>query len=231
MFIEICSNNHVSNVGKGDSAVYADIRYWVDDNNVYWYAYDDVCKLVQIDDSMSNVWYTRDIPENQKCTCMDSNNYNNYNEKIKAPVNFITSETARVIVQQHKEYITERDNNIIKIFNNLECVGYAYELYHDAEEIKERKYKIYESIEHDDYEELFYQCYKISQTESSRDVLHKRNIINKDLEEAVDKIRDYMYKDEINTIVLEGDDSLIKLFKEEDKWTFDNWFNNNDKED
>jgi hypothetical protein len=219
MFLEICSNNHAIAIGKGDAAVYFESRYWVDDNNVFWYSYDDICKTVKIDESMANVWYDRDIPENQKCICMDSNNYNNHNEKIKAPVKYITSETARLIVQQHAAYITERDKNIIKAIDNLEIVDHAYNIYEDAEEIKEYKQLIYKSIEHDDYEEFFEQCYKVTQTETAREVLDKKGLIDKEFEKAVDELRNLIIADE------ENKDMKITLNKENGIWSNWIWLN------
>ena len=202
MFIEICSNYHEEYIGKGsDAFVHVRVRYWVDNDNVYWYSYDDICDLVGLNNNISKKWFKYDIPKEQKCVCMDSNNYDQHNICQPILVDFVTSETARLVVQQHAAYISERDNNIIKSLNNLECVRDAYDVFDDAEEIKQRKQKIHESIENDDYEEFFFQCHKVSQTKTSREVLSKRNIIDKEIEDAVDKIRDYLYKSETNSVV------------------------------
>lgn len=201
MFMEICSNVHEEYVGKGDSMVHVIVRFWVDNNNIYWYSYDDICKLVALNENVAKRWFKHEINEGDKCTCMDSNNFNKNNEQQSITVDFITSETAKLVVQRHARYISEKDNNIIKSLNNLECVGFAFDVFEDAEEIKERKQKIYESIENNDHEEFFFQCHKVSQTKTSREVLSKRNIIDKEIEDAVDKIRDYLYKSETNSVV------------------------------
>ena len=211
MFLEICSNNHDVVIGKGDAAVHFKSRYWIDDNNMHWYSYDDICKAVILNENTAKKWYNHDIPEDQKCTCMDSNNERN--ELI--PLRYVTSETARMVVNQHAAYVTERDKNIIKAMDNLEIVDHAYNIYEDAEEIKEYKQLIYKSIEHDDYEEFFEQCYKITQTETAREVLDKKGLIDKEFEKAVDELRNLIIADE------ENKDKKITLNRENGIWS--NW--------
>jgi hypothetical protein len=216
MYLEICSNVHEEYVGKGDSMVHVNVRFWVDVNNVYWYSYVDICKLVSLNENVANRWYRYEMMDNEKCTCMDSNNYDQYNVQQPKPVDFITSETAKLVVQRHADYISERDNNIIKSLNNLECVGNAFEVFQDAEEIKQHKQKIYESIENNDYESFFFHCHKVSQTKTCRDTLSKRGVIDKDMEEALDTIREYLYnepetkcvygKNDFNDIIWEYDE-------------------------
>ena len=211
MIIEICSNNYAVAIGKGDAAVYFESRYWIDDNNIHWYSYDDICKAVRLNENIAKKWYTYDIPEDQKCTCMDSNNERN--ELI--PLRYVTSETARMVVNQHAAYVTERDKNIIKAIDNLEIVDQAYNVYEDAEEIKEYKQLIYKSIEHDDYEQFFEQCYKVTQTETAREVLNEKGLIDKEFEKAVDELRNLIIADE------ENKDMKITLNRENCIWS--NW--------
>ena len=98
------------------------------------------------------------------------------------------------IIQKHTMYITKRNNAILNILNNLEFVGHSHEVYHDNEEIKARMKKISDSIENNDYEEVAYQTYMISKTESAREILDKRGIINKEAEELIDFLRDDIYE-------------------------------------
>lgn len=217
MFIEICSNNYAVAMGKGDAAVYFESRYWVDDNNVYWYSYDDICKSVKLNESIAKRWYKYDIPEDQKCTCMDSNNYDQFGVQQPLLMNYITSETAHIVVNQHAAYVSERDKNIIKTIDNLEFAGYAYNVYEDAEELKEYKHLIYNSIDNDDYQELCLQCYNLVQTESARDVLDKMGVIDKEFEKAVDELRKIILEDN-------NEDAIqFTLSKENDIWN--NWIN------
>lgn len=215
MFNEICSNYHEEYIGKGDSMVHVNVRYWVDIDNTYWYSYDDICDLVGLNNKIANKWFKYDIPTNHKCTCMDSNNYDQYNTCQPILTDFVTGETARLVVQQHANYVSARDNNIIKSLNNLECVGNAYEVFQDAEEIKQRKKLILDSIENDDYEEFFVQCYKVSQTKSSRKVLSDKGVIVEGIEEALDQISEYLYASETKFIIGKNN-------KGEDIWFYDN---------
>lgn len=218
MFMEICSQYYEITIGEGDAAVHFKSRYWVDDNDVYWYSYDDICDSVKLNKNMAKRWYKRDIPEDQKCTCMDSNTDTEY----LLPLNYVTSKTAHLVVEQHAAYISERDKNIIKAMDNLEFVGYAYNVYEDANELKEYKQLIYDSIEKDDYQEFCLQCYNVTQTESARDVLDRLGVIDKDLEKALDRIRDY--SKEVETILLKDydDEIILGLNKENDIWC--TWF-------
>lgn len=217
MFIEICSNNYAVAMGKGDAAVYFESRYWVDDNNVYWYSYDDICKSVKLNESIAKRWYKYDIPEDQKCTCMDSNNYDINGHCCPLPLNYVTSETAHMVVNQHASYVSERDKNIIKAIDNLEFAGYAHNVYEDAEELKEYKHLIYDSIDNDDYQELCLQCYNLVQTESARDVLDKMGVIDKEFEKAIDELRKIILEDNNEDVI------QFTLNKENDVWN--NWIN------
>lgn len=217
MFIEICSNNYAVAMGEGDAAVYFECRYWVDNNDVYWYSYDDICKSVNLNENIAKGWYKHDIPEDQKYTCMDSNNYDTNGHQCPLPLNYVTSETAHLVVKQHAAYITERDKNIIKAMDNLEFAGYAHNVYEDAEELKEYKHLIYDSIEKDDYQEFCLQCYNVTQTESARDILDKMGIIDKEFEKAVDELRKVILEDD-------GENAIsFTLIKEDNIWN--NWIN------
>ena len=211
MFLEICSNNYDVVIGKGDAAVHFKSRYWIDDNNMHWYSYDDICKAVTLNENIAKKWYNHDIPEDQKCTCIDSNNDTDH----PLPLRYVTSETTRMVVNQHAAYVTERDKNIIKAIDNLEIVDQAYNVYEDAEEIKEYKQLIYKSIEHDDYEQFFEQCYKVTQTETAREVLNEKGLIDKEFEKAVDELRNLIIADE------ENKDMKITLNRENCIWS--NW--------
>lgn len=205
MYLEICSNNHSEFIGKGDSAVYVEARFWVDENNVYWYSYDDICELVKLNHKTATKWYRYDIPEDQKCTCTDSNNYDNYNVKQPIPVDFVTGETARLVIQQHAVYISERDNNIIKSLNNLEFKEDAKDRYFEDEDLFNIINKTKQALENKDYQEWAIQVNQAYHSESVRDILDKVGIIDKEIEKAVDIVRESLYKEDIKYILM-GDD-------------------------
>lgn len=190
---EISSYRHEEIIKVEGEVIHVNFNYWVDMNNEYWYSYNDICSLIGINerDAENKFYY---VPDDKKCTCMDSNHCNSYGEKQSIPTDYIASDEAHNIIQKHTMFISKRNSAIIKILNNLEFVGYSYEVHHDNEEIKERMKKIGASIKNNDYEELVYQSYMITKTDSARDILDKRGIINKEVEEMIDFIREDMYE-------------------------------------
>ncbi len=220
MYIEICSNNHSEFIGKGDSAVHVETRFWVDENDIYWYSYDDICDLVKLNNNTARKWYRYDIPEDQKCTCWDLNNYNNRGEQQRIPVDFVTGESARLVVQQHAEYISERDNNIIKSLNNLEFKLDAKDKYFEDDVLVDIINKTKAALESKDYEEWSIQVNRAYHSESVRDMLDKNGevLFDKEIENAVDEIRYYLYTEsDIKHIILEDENEEIKL-KIENPW-------------
>lgn len=220
MYIEICSSNHSEFVGKGDSVVYVETRFWVDENNVYWYSYDDICDLVKLNNKIATKWYRYDIPEDQKCTCYDSNYQDQYGNKRQILVDFVTGETARLVVQQHAEYISERDNNIIKSLNNLEFKLDAKDKYFEDDVLVDIINKTKAALESKDYEEWSIQVNRAYHSESVRDMLDKNDkvLFDKEIENTVDEIRHYLYTEsDIKHIILEDENEEIKL-KIENPW-------------
>lgn len=186
---EISSFRHEEVIKVEGEVIHVNFNYWVDMNNEYWYSYNDICSLIGINErDAKNKFYN--VPDDKKCTCMDSNQYDNYGEKRPQSTDYITSDAAHNIIEKHTMYISKRNNAIIKILNNLEFVGHSYEVYHDDEDLKARIKKMKDSIENEDYEEIAYQSYMISKTDSIREILDKRGIINKEVEEMFDFLRD-----------------------------------------
>lgn len=195
----------------GTEVIRVKFNYWVDENDVYWYSYTDICAMIGINENIANKKYEHEVPEDKKQVCWDSNQYNSFDEKCEFLINFVTSDEARNVILSHSLYITKRNNMILKVLNNLEFVGHSHEVYSDSEEIKTRMKMVKDSIENKDYEEFAHQCLMVSQTESAREVLDKRGIIDKEKEEYVDKYREMLYNPDIEEV-----ESIGKLIKKED---------------
>lgn len=218
LFPEITSINYEGFV----DGVQVSYRYFVNDQNQWWYCYDDIIEFIQMNENYAEKLYDK-MPDNEKEIFEDWNCYDKYGDQQLTPRRFVTSIIIRQLIQRN----IERNNILIKSMNILEFREDAHVVYQDDEELLDIMNKTKKALEDKDYEEWAKQIDRSYHSESYRDIADKLGIINKEFEKAVDKIRDYT--DEINMIVLEGDDSLYKLFKEEDKWVFDNWFNNREE--
>lgn len=219
LFPEITSINYEDYIDN----VRVSYKYFVNDQNQWWYCYDDIIEFINMKEQKAEAMYRYDIPDNEKEIFEDWNCYDKYGNQRASSRRFVTSNIIRQLIQRN----IERNNILIKSMNILEFREDAHVVYQDDEELLDIMNKTKKALEDKDYEEWAKQIDRSYHSESYRDIADKLGIINKEFEKAVDKIRDYT--DEINMIVLEGDDSLYKLFKEEDKWVFDNWFNNREE--
>lgn len=220
MFQKITSENYFDEI----NAVHC--RYYVDENLVYWYQYDDISYLAGMRKEKADK-LIKEIEEYNKCKFDDSNNYNKFGLQYPKVEYFITSEAMRELFRRENE----RNIQIVKSFNNLECRIDAHYEYGEDEEIVERIKTLMEGVNEKDYEEIFYQAHMLNKTKTSRDILDKLKVIDKEKEEVIDKVREQLYsQEEINCIIMEDDDKeLFKIFKENDVWV--NWIWNENPED
>lgn len=114
----------------------------------------------------------------------------------------------------------ERANNIIKEVINNESRQNIFE--------KSELDKHFEKIERmlskpglPNYVDICLEIKDIWYSDDYREVLDKFDeTFDIEIEDAVDEIRDYLYSDEVNWIILGNDDSeLFKLNKEDDVWS------------
>lgn len=92
--------------------------------------------------------------------------------------------------------------------------------YYSENNIEERLRDIHTSIEINDFEKIVFNTYEFTLTDEYKNTLYGLPYINKDIEEAVYKIREYMYEGEIDYIIGESKegDKIIELYKENDVW-------------
>lgn len=218
LFPEITSINYEDYIDN----VRVSYRYFVNDQNQWWYSYDDIIEFIRMNENYAEKLYDK-MPDNEKEIFEDWNCYDEYGDQHLISRRFVTSNIIRQLIQRN----IERNNILIKSMNILEFREDAHVVYQDDEELLDIMNKTKKALDDKDYEEWAKQIDRSYHSESYRDIADKLGIINKEFEKAVDKIRDYT--DEINMIVLEGDDSIYKLIKEEDKWVFDDWFNNREE--
>ena len=215
LFPEIMSSNYSENI-EGFRIEY---RYFVNDQDQWWYCYDDIVYFIKMNENYAEKLYYK-ISEDNKEMFDDWNNYDNYGKPSMTPTRFVTSEVVRDFIKRNNK----RNNVLIKSMNNLEFKMDANEKYSEEDELVDLVEIARRALENKDYEDFCYSCYNVIQTDSARDILDKMGIVNKDLEKAVDNIREALYKDEIEWLIAgNGDNETIKLSKETDVWN--TWFN------
>lgn len=213
MFPEIKSNDYRGTVNH----IVVSYKYFVNELDQWWYCFDDIMEFIRMNKHYANDLYWK-IDDPNKMMVEDWNN--DLRDKQSVPRRFVTSEVVRQFIQRNNE----RNNTLIKSMNILEFREDSHVKYFEDEEIVDSINKLYKSIECKDYEEMSDHILYLYHTDSIRDILDKhRDDFDKDIEKAVDTIRDYMYKDEIDCIICEcNNEERIKLSKEEDVWNV--WF-------
>ena len=123
----------------------------------------------------------------------DWNNYNSFSEQELKIRRFVTSDVVRQFIQRNNN----RNNALLKSMNNLEFKEDAHEKYFEDEELVNRIEKLHKSLHDKDYEIMADQIYELYHCDSTRELLDKyRDDFDKELEKAVDLIRDKMYNDD-----------------------------------
>lgn len=219
MFQEIISTTY----SKGVNGFFFNCNVWVNEFNKWWYSYEDVIECLEIPQQKADKLIRYEISEEEQCTCYDLSNYNTHGEQETIVRQFISSEMVRRLIKRNNE----RNNSFIKFMNNIEYAEDSHVVYNEDEEILEMMNKIAKSIEDKDYEEFFYQSYKVNQTQSSRETLDRLEVINKEKEELMDLIREdiYYYEDvKEYTGKLKKKDREVKIkYKKNQESTCPSW--------
>lgn len=194
-------------------------KYFVNDQDVWWYCFDDIVEFIHMNEKYANMLYDKEIPEVSKETFEDYNNYNAYGYCESKPRRFVTSEVVRQFIERNNQ----RNNVLIKSINNLEFKEDAHEKYFEDDELVNSIEKLHTALHNKDYEEMANQIYDIYHSETTYDILDKfKDGFDKEIEHAVDMIRDKLYEEDIKCILMETDDDISSKFtKIENKWTIE----------
>lgn len=204
LFPEITSKNHEEYV----EGILVSYKYFVNAPDIWWYCFDDVVEFTRMNEKYANMLYDKEVPEVSKEIFEDWNN--DLRDRQSKPRRFVTSEVVRQFIERNNQ----RNNILIKSMNNLEFKEDAHEKYFEDDELAKSIEKLHTALHNKDYEELTHQCLMLSQTESTREVLDKRGIIDKEKEEYVDKYREMIYNPDVEEV-----ESIGKLRKKEDSPT------------
>ena len=214
LFPEITSKDHEEYI----EGVLVSYKYFVNAQDVWWYCFDDIVEFIHMNENYANSLYNS-LPDDEKEMFGDHNNYNTYGYRELKPRRFVTSEVVRQFIERNNQ----RNNILIKTMNNLEFKEDAHEKYFEDDELANSIEKLHTALHNKDYEEMANQIYDIYHSETTYDILDKfKEGFDKEKEKVVDKIRDEIYKDEIDWILAgSGEKETFKISKENGIWS--NW--------
>lgn len=192
------------------------IDVWYDNtNNEWWFAYADVYQAIDFSRKAAQRHYYS-IDENDKCDMIDTNFMGPDGVNIKCERSFINYNALSNLLDRNSRKI----NAFTKVVNNAVVCG---DMYMSDDDFKQMVRDLEESFKSLDYEGIFMKSYELVNSETGRDVLDKLNVIDKDVENALDKVREYMLsEDDINLLLsYEEDESLISVFNSKNNWKFE----------
>ena len=187
------------------------IEKHVDENNVRWYDFEKLVNSLNVKYSYSKELYN-EIEDHNKDIFETINKYGESEEK-----RFITSEAMCKLLNSARESLMVVNDFLNAILKDEKYESEDYDIY--EQQIK----MIAKAIESHNDEDICKAARQITQTDVYKNTLDKLDpTFDREIEDAVNEIRDYLYNNEVNWILLGNDDSeLIKFEKEDDAWL--NW--------
>jgi hypothetical protein len=214
LFPEITSKNHEEMI----EGILVSYKYFVNTQDIWWYCFDDIIEFTHMNENFADKLFSQ-LSDIEKETFEDWNYYNDYGVNQSKPRRFVTSEVVRQFIERNNQ----RNNVLIKSINNLEFKEDAREKYFEDDELANSIEKLHTALHNKDYEEMANQIYDIYHSETTYDILDKfKEGFDKEIEYAVDMIRDKLYEEDIKCILMETDDDIFNKFtKIENKWTIE----------
>lgn len=194
------------------------VDVWYDNaNNEWWFAYADVYKAIDFSRKAAQRHYYS-IDENDKQYFFDTNFIDECGHNIKCERSFINYNALVNLLDRNSRKI----NAFARVINN---VIVCRDMQMSDDDFKHMLCELEESFKSLDYENIFIKSHELVNSEVGRDVLDKLNIIDKDVENALDVVREYMLSDEDINLLLsyEEDESLIGIFNGKNNWTFEEY--------
>lgn len=156
------------------------IRYYVDEDNIYWYNYDELTDMLSFTTRAKDDIY-KHLNNNEKIVYNDSNYINGESKWSR----FITTNMLSMIINRNNK----RANNILKtIINNESTVSIDY-----IEFENELKY-LEQKLQSDDYVGIVQSIRDISISDTFKDTLCKYDrSYKRENEDLIDEFRNYIY--------------------------------------
>ena len=184
----------------------------VDENNVRWYDFEKLVNTLDIKYSWAKELYNEIEDYNKNIfEVLSKNGYSNSKR-------FITSEAMCKLLNSARESLMVVNDFLNAILKDEKYESEDYDIY--EQQIK----MIAKAIDSHNDEDICKAARQITQTDVYKNTLARLDpTFDREIEDAVDEIRDYMYNDEVNWILLGNDENeLIKFEKEDNVWS--NWF-------
>lgn len=184
----------------------------VDENNVRWYDFEKLVNSLNIKYSWAKELYN-EIEDYNKDIFEVLNKYGESEEK-----RFITSEAMCKLLNSARESLMVVNDFLNAIIKDEKYESEDYDIY------EQQKKMIAKAIDSHNDEDICKAARRITQTDVYKNTLDKLDpTFDREIEDAVNEIRDYLYDNEVNWILLGNDDNeLIKFEKGVDAWS--NWF-------
>ena len=188
------------------------IEKHIDENNVRWYDFEKLVNSLKIKYGYANELYG-EIEDYNKDKFEVLNKYGESEEK-----RFITSEAMCKLLNSARESLMIVNDFLNAIIKDEKYESEDYDIY--EQQLK----MIAKAIDSHNDEDICKAARQITQTDVYKNTLDKLDpTFDREIEDAVNEIRDYLYDNEVNWILLGNDDNeLIKFEKGDDAWS--NWF-------
>lgn len=185
-----------------------DIRRYQDEFGTFWYVYKEICSALLIPERSM-----KDIFNNWLDDC-DKNEFNDTKHQ-RTDLYVTTYALSKMLSRQHA-----KANGVLKEIINNENRENVFELTELDKKIK-RINDINNQPGVTNYVDICLEIRDIVNMDDYRQTMDKYcKDYNIEIEEAVDRIREYMYEGEIDYIIGESKegDKIIELYKENDVW-------------
>jgi hypothetical protein len=187
----------------------------VDENNVRWYDFEKLVNSLNIKYSWADKLY-KQIEDYNKDIFEVLNKYGRSEEK-----RFITSEAMCKLLNNARRDVNELFDDFLKaIIEDEKQDSMDYDLYEQQVEI------LSNAVNSDDDEFICKAVRQIVQTDVYKNTLDKLDpTFDREIEEAVDKIRESLYDEDVKRLIIENDDAIVLSWDKKDGvWDFNNWF-------
>lgn len=185
-----------------------DIRRYQDEFGTFWYVYKEICSPLLIPESARKEIYNHWLDD------CDKNEFNDIKYQ-RTDLYVTTYALSKMLSRQHA-----KANGVLKEIINNENRENVFELTELDKKIK-RINDINNQPGVTNYVDICLEIRDIINMDDYRQTMDKYcKDYNIEIEEAVDKIREYMYEGEIDYIIGESKegDRIIELYKENDVW-------------
>ena len=186
----------------------------VDENNVRWYDFEKLVNSLNIKYGYANELYN-EIEDYNKDIFEVLSKYGRSERK-----RFITSEAMCKLLNSARESLMVVNDFLNAILKDEKYESEDYDIY--EQQIK----MIAKAIESHNDEDICKAARQITQTDVYKNTLDKIDpSFDREIEEAVDKIRESIYNEDVKRLIIENDDSIVLSWDKKDGvWDFNNWF-------